>query len=336
MEELLPFEKIERSVIVKADSPTSGEYGCSPEDRNVKELINYGIINLNKPSGPTSHQVSDYVKKILNLDKAGHSGTLDPKVTGVLPIALGRGTRIVQTLLTAGKEYVCLMYLHDPVPESKIHKSVDKFVGKIKQLPPRRSAIKRQNRFRDVYYLNILEIDGQYILFKIGCQAGTYIRKLVHDWGINLGVGAHMIQLVRTKAGPFRDDSWITFHDLKDAYEIWKENGDEKHLRDVILTLEHAVSHLPKIWVFDTTVDSLCHGASLSVPGISKVNSGIDVKNVVAVMTLKDELVCLGETLMSTEGIITNDRGLAVRTTKVFMEPNIYPKYVKSDTSKTG
>lgn len=329
MEELLPFERIKRNVLVKQDAQTSSSYGCRPEERKVGEMINYGVINLNKPSGPTSHQISDYVKKILSLDKAGHSGTLDPKVTGVLPIALGKGTRIVQTLLPTGKEYVCMMYLHDPVPPSKIQKSVEKFVGLIKQLPPRRSAIKRQDRMRDVYYLKILEIDDKHVLFKVGCQAGTYIRKLVHDWGLNLKVGAHMIQLVRTKVGPFDDRSWVSLHDLKDAYEIWKGEGDEKLLRQVILPLEYAVYHLPKIWVFDTTVDSLCHGASLSVPGISKVDSEIDEGDLVAVFTLKDELVCLGEALVTSEDIMKHEKGLAVRTSKVFMDRNIYPKYTK-------
>src|SRR3989344_2269983 len=112
MEELLPFERIQRRVLVKKESETNWDYGQNPEKRSVEELINYGIINLNKFSGPTSHQISDYVQKILNIDKSGHSGTLDPNVTGVLPIALGKATRIVQTLLKSGKEYVCLMHLH--------------------------------------------------------------------------------------------------------------------------------------------------------------------------------------------------------------------------------
>lgn len=252
-------------------------------------------------------------------------------MTGVLPIALGKGTRVVQTLLTSGKEYVCMMYLHSPVPESEIKSSVDKFVGKIKQLPPRRSAIKRQQRMREVYYLKIMEIDGQFVLFKVGCQAGTYIRKLAHDFGQNLKVGSHMIQLVRTKAGPFKDNSWVTMHDLKDAYEVWKSDGNEKEIRKVINTLEYGVSHIPKIWVFDTTVDTLCHGASLSVPGISKVHSDIKINDVVAVFTLKDELVCLGTALMSSEDIMKSEKGLAVRTSKVFMDPNVYPKYVKQE-----
>src|SRR3989338_11125569 len=156
-----------------------GNFGKFPEERTPEELINYSIVNIDKPKGPSSHQVSDYVQKILGIEKAGHSGTLDPKVTGVLPIALGKSTRIVEVLLKAGKEYVALMYLHKHIREETIRKVIQNdFIGKINQIPPIRSAVKRQLRQREVYYLEIIEINGQDILFKIGCQAGTYIRKL--------------------------------------------------------------------------------------------------------------------------------------------------------------
>ncbi len=178
MEEKLPFEKIERQVITKRESETDKRYGKRPEERTIKELLDYGIINLNKPDGPTSHQVSDYVQRILGIGKSGHSGTLDPRVIGVLPIALGKSTKIVQTLLTAGKEYTCLMHLHKELTESQIQQSVKELIGKIRQIPPRKSAVKREERTRTVYYLNIYEIEGKDILFKVGCEAGTYIRKL--------------------------------------------------------------------------------------------------------------------------------------------------------------
>ena len=174
----LPFEERKYEVLIKRKAGTDGKYGVFPDKRPLSELINYGIINLNKPSGPTSHQVADYVKKILNLSKVGHSGTLDPKVTGVLPIALGRGTKVLQCLLKAGKEYVCLMHLHKEINQSKIHKCVKNFVGEIEQIPPIKSAVKRIKRKRNVYYFEIMEIEGKDVLFRIGCEAGTYIRKL--------------------------------------------------------------------------------------------------------------------------------------------------------------
>ncbi len=220
----LPFENIKREILVKKRSRTNNEYGNYPDNRPIEELINYGIINLDKPAGPTSHQCSDYVQKILHIEKAGHSGTLDPKVTGVLPTALGRATRIVQTLLKAGKEYVAVMHLHKLVAGGKLKSVLKEFTGKIKQLPPVRSAVKRKLREKEIYYLELLEMDGQDVLLKIGCEAGTYVRKLIHDIGVKLGCGAHMSELRRTKVACFDEQSnLITLQDLADAYyKIWQ------------------------------------------------------------------------------------------------------------------
>jgi len=321
----LPFEEIERELLVKKESETDWNYGQNSNKRSVEELINYGILNLNKLSGPTSHMVSDYVQRILNIKKSGHSGTLDPRVTGVLPIALGKATRIVQALLNAGKEYVCMMYLHKPVDEKEIYKTAEKFTGKIKQLPPVKSAIKRRLRTREIYYLNILEIENQEVLFQIGCEAGFYVRKFCHDFGQELKTGAHMQQLIRTKAGPFTDKNWHSLHDLKDAYEFYKE-GDKKELREIILPIEEAVKHLPKIWVVDNAVDTVCHGASLSIPGISKLNN-FNKNETIAIMTLKDELIALGDSILDSNEVMKKEKGLVVKTTKVFMERNVYPKF---------
>lgn len=178
MENRLPFEYIKRDVLLRKEAKTDEKLGKYPDKRSVEDLINYGIVNIDKPKGPTSHQVSDFVQKILKINKAGHSGTLDPAVTGVLPIALARATRIVQTLLKAGKEYIAIMHLHKKIKEKKLKKICKKFVGKIKQKPPLKSAVKRQLRAREVYYLDLLEIDGQDVLIRVGCEAGTYIRKL--------------------------------------------------------------------------------------------------------------------------------------------------------------
>lgn len=176
--EKLPFENIKREILIKKQTETNPNYGCEPEKRAVETLINYGIVNIDKPKGPTSHQVSDYVKRVLGLDKAGHSGTLDPAVTGVLPVALGKATRIVQTLLPAGKEYVALMHIHKDVGEDKVKEAFVKFTGKIKQIPPIKSSVRRRERERNIYYIKLLEIDEKDVLFIVGCEAGTYIRKL--------------------------------------------------------------------------------------------------------------------------------------------------------------
>ena len=328
----LPFEKIKRELFERKKVKTDPKFGSEPDDRPVDQLLNFGIININKPKGPTSHQVSAYVQKILGLKKSGHSGTLDPKVTGVLPVAIGRGTRIVQTLLTAGKEYVCIMHLHKDVPKESIKKVMKKFVGRIKQLPPLRSSVKRQERYRKIYYINILEIIDKDVLFVVGCQAGTYIRKLCHDIGKELKVGAHMAELIRTKAGPFNDSSLVTLQDVADALWYYKNEQNEKFIRLCIKPIEAATGHLPKVYVMDTTVDTLCHGADLKVPGITAVESDIQLDETVAIMTLKEELVAIGTAKMISVDMAKKEKGVAATTDKVFMLPGTYPKIQKAPT----
>jgi len=329
MSDRLPFEKREEGIFVKKESGTSRSLGSRPEDRSVEELIRHGIVVVNKPAGPTSHQIADYVKKILKVDKAGHSGTLDPNVTGVLPIALDKGTRVVQALLNAGKEYICLMKIHQPVEISFLKEILKKFIGRIEQLPPLKSAIKRQLRKRSIYYFRILEIlnheeiNRKEVLFKVGCEAGTYIRKLCHDIGQALGTGAHMDQLVRTKAGPFQDKDWVSLQDLQDAYTFWKEDKNEEPIRKCIKPYEVAVEHLPKIWLLDSAVDSICHGASLSIPGISKLNEFFE-KDMVALMTLKGELIGLGTAKMNSARVLNDSNGLVITNTKIFMPAGTY------------
>jgi H/ACA ribonucleoprotein complex subunit 4 len=312
-------------MIVKKEAKTEEKYGKRPEDRDVNELLEKGVINVDKPKGPTTHQVADYVKRILHLDKAGHCGSLDPAVTGVVVVGLGNNTKIVQTLLGSMKEYVGVMHIHKDVPEEEVKKAFKKFTGKIKQLPPIKSAVKRVERTREVYYFEILEIQGKDVLFRVGCQAGTYIRKLCHDIGKELGTGAHMAELRRTKLGPFDESTAVTLQDLQDAFVFWKE-GNDSQLKKMIQPMEKAVGNLLKIWVFDTTIDSICHGAQLKVPGISKFNKKIEKNQLVAIMSLKDELVAIGNAEMTSREMLEKEMGLAVKTIRVFMEPGIYPK----------
>ncbi len=326
---LLPFETETRTVLTRRHAETSPKYGKRPEERTMKELLDFGIVAIDKPAGPSSHQVSSYVMKILEAKKAGHSGTLDPHVTGVLPVALGNGTRVVQSLLTAGKEYVTLMHIHKEVDEQELRRVLAEFTGKITQLPPVKSAVKRQERERTIYYIELLEIEGQDVLFTAGTQAGTYIRKLCHDIGMTMKkdgqpVGAHMAELRRSKAGPFGEQDLVTLQDLADAFHYWKE-GDETPLRKAVLPAERGVSHLKKVWVMDSTVESLCQGIQLKVPGIAKLHDTIVPGEPVAVMTLKDEVILVGEAALTSDDML-KDKGVAVRTRQVFMRPGTYPK----------
>jgi H/ACA ribonucleoprotein complex subunit 4 len=242
-------------------------------------------------------------------------------------------TKAVDGLLTAGKEYVCLMKLHKAMPENIIKAVIKDFTGDIFQKPSIKSAVRRETRVRTIYYNELLEIDDNNVLFRVGCEAGTYIRKLCHDMGIAMGTGAHMQELRRTKSGPFREDEkMITLQDLQDAYVEWKENGNEGPLRKAISPMEFGLSHLPKIVIRDNAVDAICHGAGLAAPGVLSLESDIEIGDVVAVYTLKGEGVALGYAQMKSADILRAATGIVVSTDRVFMEEGTYPKGWKAKT----
>jgi len=325
MERKLPSELVKRRVITLRGAKTDSKFGCFPEKRPITELLTSGIVILNKPKGPTSHQVAHMLKKILKISKAGHSGTLDPAVTGVLPTAFGRATRITQALLPAGKEYIALMRLHSDVPGDQLRSSLTEFIGKIEQLPPVRSAVKRQVRTRSVYYADILEINGRDVLIRFGCQGGTYVRKWIHDVGQHIGCGANMAMLVRTKAGPFQYHQMYTLQDVEDALWYYRHENNEKFLRKILRPVEDAVALLPKVWVLDSTIAGLVHGHDLALPGISAYEDNFRADDLLAVMSLKNELVCLGPALADAKQWQKTKRGYAVKTHKVFMDEDVYP-----------
>lgn len=313
---------------IKADCETNMDYGCPPESRPIEEHIHKGIINLDKTSGPTSHEIDSWVRIILHAKKTGHGGTLDPKVTGVLPIGINRATKVMQLLLNAGKEYVCLMRLHQEIDENSIRNIFKEFQGKIYQTPPLKSAVKRELRVRTIYYSNILEIKGQDVLFKIGCEGGTYVRTYCYDIGEALGCGAHMAELRRTRVGIsfMEDETLVTLQDLTDAYHYYEHDNDETQLRNCIQPMEKATKHLPKVIIRDSAVDAICHGANLAAGGIVKLSSNIKKGDTVVIMTLKGELISSGISLYDADIIFESEFGIMVDSQKVFMEPGIYPK----------
>ncbi len=321
---------MKREIIVRADEKTNPAYGKPVGDQTMQELLDSGFVVINKPRGPTSHQISEYTKNIVGVETSGHSGTLDPNVTGVLAIGLNKSTKILQALLNAGKEYVCLMHVHQELSEEKIRNTCKKFIGDIMQLPPVKSAVKRELRKRTIYYLDVIEVDGKDVLFRVGCQAGTYIRKLCSDIGEKLGCGAHMQQLIRTKAASFNDKEMVSLGELADAYAVWKESSDESKLRKIVLPINSAVRHLPHIWVGDGAINPICHGAPLALPGVCKLHSHIAVGDMVALLSLKGELVCLAKAEMSSEQMQTEKNGIAATLVRVVMDENTYPRIKRS------
>ncbi len=315
---------LERCKLEKAPAVTDPRYGCAPEARSIREHIERGVVVIDKPAGPTSHEVVAWVKGIVKINKAAHTGTLDPKVTGVLPVLLGAARKLADTFVS-DKEYVCVMKLHREVDEDELREISEEFVGKIYQRPPLKSAVKKRIRIRTVHYIEINEVEGKNVLMKVGCEAGTYIRMLCHHIGLALGVGAHMSQLRRTKSFPFDEDNLTKLQDLKDAY-VFYEEGDESLLRKLVVPMEYTLGHLPCIIVKDSAVDAICHGAYLTAPGISRIEEGINIGNRVIIYTLKGEAVSIGEAKMNSKDMLRAEKGICVETEKVFMKTGTYMK----------
>lgn len=327
---ILPADR-KKETIIRAEEETDSNYGCIPTER--EPFLNYiekGIINLDKPAGPTSHEISSWVKRILEVKKTGHGGTLDPKVTGILPITIGSAARVSAALLTAGKEYICIAKFHKQVNLNQVKSLLNLFTCEIYQRPPLISAVARILRKRRIYYMDLLEFTDNYALFRVGCQAGTYIRKLCHDFGEILFCGANMVELRRTRSGLFQEDeTLVTLQNIHDAVHFYKEEGEEKYLRKFILPMEKAVEHMDKIIIRDTAVDAICHGADLGINGVLSFHGGIEKSDKVAIMTQKGELVAFSLALQSARKMISLRSGLVAKTKQVFMTRKLYPYWKK-------
>ncbi len=320
---------------VKEEVDTNEDYGCFPYKRPVEEYIKKGFVCIDKPMGPSSHEVVVWVRRILNVKKTGHAGTLDPRVTGVLPIFIEDATKLVRFLQGSEKEYVALMRLHSNVSKKELENVLKMFVGKIYQRPPLKSAVKKRLRIREIYGIELLEIDGRDVLFKVRCEAGTYIRKLCTDVGEVLGSGAHMQELRRIKTGHFDEKMCYTLHDLLDAYIMWKEEGEDKYIKEIIKPMELAVINMPKIVIKDTAVDAICHGANLMAKGVAYVEKSVKPNKEVAIFTLKHELVAIGKAKKSAEDIVKMRSGEVVNVERVLMERGVYPSTWKKSASQS-
>jgi H/ACA ribonucleoprotein complex subunit 4 len=321
----LTLKQLENLITIDQDI-TNPEFGVNYDQRTTEQLLEYGLILIDKPPGPTSHEVVAWTKRILNISKAGHSGTLDPQVSGVLPLGLGEGTKALGVLLLGPKEYMALGRLHSLPSKEKLQQTLDLFKGEIFQKPPQRSAVVRQTRTRTIYELELLEQKERLILLRVLCEAGTYIRKLYYDIGEILSFGGSMIELRRSKVHQFSEDQLVTMHELADAYSTWKESGDGSKLNNIILPIEHTLSEIKSVVIRDSAIDSLCHGAQLAIPGVLQISPNLKQNDLVAIYSQKGEVVALAEALLSESEIKENIKGYAFKTKRIIMKPNTYPK----------
>lgn len=291
----------------------------------MKELLEQGILIIDKPFGPTSNQVSGWIKEELDLKKAGHFGTLDPNATGVLPVGLNSGTRIQEALAKSDKEYVFEAELDVQKDEDEVREALHDFEGTNKQVPPEKSAVKREEREREVYETELIEVLEKQVLARVRCESGFYVRVLIEQLGEKLDTEAEMTELRRTKQGSLSEEDSSKLQDVVDAYHFYREGKQEEKIRRVLHPVERAVAHLPKVVIKDSAVNAVANGSNLGSTGVSKLQDSIKKGDRIAVMTLKGELVALATAEMTSEEIYDQE-DTAATLESVHMDPENYPK----------
>ncbi len=313
------------------DEVPSDKYGVAPEDRNLELHLEYGFIPLDKPPSYSSFEVVSWVKRMLNAKRAGHSGTLDPSVSGLLPIAINSATKALSALLLGPKEYIAVMKLHENVPNEKVIEALNTFKGMIYQRPPVRSSVKRNIRIRKVYDVKILENDERFYLIRLVVESGTYVRKIIYDVGELLKVGATMVDLRRVRVSDYTEgDGFIKLQDVWEAAKAYKEDKDETKLRVVVKPIEIALKHLKPILVKNSAIGSICNGAPLALPGISRADPNIEANEWVALYSVKGEIIAIGKTLVSYKEMENMQKGIVVNVDRVIMKQDTYPRIWKT------
>ena len=320
------FDKL----LVRSYKYTPINAGSAPTQRPLDEHLKYGVINLDKPANPSSHEIVAWIKKILKVEKTGHSGTLDPKVTGCLIVCLNRATRLVKAQQSAGKEYVCIVKFHNPISnKSEIESCLKRLQGACFQRPPLISSVKRELRVRTIYDYKLYEFDKEknMAIFWISCEAGTYVRTMCVHLGMLAKTGGHMQELRRVRSGILKEDeTMVTMHDVLDAQYVYEQKKDEKYLRRVVRPLEILLTNYPRIVIKDSAVNAICYGAKLTVPGVLRFEANIENGKEVVIITTKGEAVAVAIAEMTSSVLASCDHGVVCKTKRVIMDRETYPR----------
>jgi H/ACA ribonucleoprotein complex subunit 4 len=302
--------------------------GHSPLKRPLPELLKYGVLNIDKTSNLSSHELCTRVKSILKVSKAGSLGTLNPMVTRCVVVFTENATRVVSLQQVAGKEYVAVLRLNLVVDSDSLERTVRFLTGKLYQSPPIISGVKRQLRVRHVYWSQLIEFDqeARLAIIRVACEAGTYIRTLCEHLGLVLGGGgAELAELRRTRTGPItQEKGMVTMHDVLDAKWLLDTAQDESYLRRVVRPVEWVLTNLKRIIIKGSAVDAICHGAPLLLPGVLRFSADIEAGNRVVIVTTKGEAVALGVSQMTSELILTAECGAVVNVKRVIMDRGTY------------
>jgi H/ACA ribonucleoprotein complex subunit 4 len=285
-----------------------------------------GVILVDKPPGPSSHQLASWARDILGLKRLGHGGTLDPFATGALTLLLGKATRLTEVVLSGDKTYIAILKIDSSISSKQVEEVLERFSGEVYNVPPLESAVKIRVRTRVIQEIKLLESDQEDGLHtvSVSCQAGTYIRTLARDIGLMLGTPCVLSELHRHSTGSFEQSSLCTMQQLADAAML-AEEGDEEALCRLIAPVERILGSIPGVWVRDSAIASICHGAPLAVPGVVSLDSGMSPGDKTVIWSSKGEAVAVGEMIVGSSDVPNMTEGELIKPKIVLMDKDEYP-----------
>ena len=314
-----------RIVIDESPAKTS-RHGKIPSERGLQALMEAGVILVDKPPGPSSHQLASWARDILGLKRLGHGGTLDPFATGALTLLLGKATRLTEVVLSGNKTYIAVLKIDSSISSRQVEEVLERFSGEIYNVPPLESAVKIRVRTRTIQEIKLLESDQEDGLHtvSVSCQAGTYIRTLARDIGLMLGTPCVLSELHRHSTGSFEQSSLCTMQQLADAAML-AEEGDEEALCRLIAPVERILGSIPGVWVRDSAIASICHGAPLAVPGVVSLDSAMSAGDKTVIWSAKGEAIAVGEMIVDSSDVPNMTEGELVKPKIVLMDKDEYP-----------
>ena len=315
-------------IIFDKDAVTNPKFGSVPSERSLDELLGSGILLVKKPRGPTSHQLTAWIRNILGITKIGHGGTLDPMATGLLTILCGRATRLTDIILKGDKRYISIIRFGRDIDSIELEELLNSLVGEIYNVPPKESAVKVQVRTRTITSLSLLDFDSssRIAVVEISCVAGTYIRTLTRDIGLLLNTSCEMLELHRDRTSIFDESMACNMQQLADAIFLWKEHNDERSLRKLLTPVETILTKIPSIMIKDGAVAAMTHGAPLARPGVVNASSGISSGSLVVISSMKGEAVAVANTSVDIDEILKMTKGQVAVAKSVLMPTGIYPQ----------
>ena len=315
-------------LIFDKDAVTNPKFGSAPSERSLDELLGSGILLVKKPRGPTSHQLTAWIRDILGIKKIGHGGTLDPIATGLLTILCGRATRLTDIILKGDKRYISIIRFGRDIDSIELEELLNSLVGEIYNVPPKESAVKVQVRTRKITSLSLLDFDSssRIAAIEISCVAGTYIRTLTRDIGLLLDTSCEMLELHRDRTSIFDENMACDMHQLADAIFLWKEHNDERSLRKLLTPVETILTKIPSITIKDGAVAAMTHGAPLARPGVVDASSGIISGSLVVISSMKGEAVAVANISVDIDEVLNMKKGQVAVAKSVLMPTGIYPQ----------